>query len=226
MNIKSISVWTPAIFIGVLFLAALIYFLTRSNYPANIAPVSTPAITPTEAARVISTEMDGYMISEGSLYKTSIVGDSKLIVDFHTLPSHDNLVVTEIFSFTESPDKTKILLAAYGGISAKLFYIHDISANANTFIDIGEEITWSPNSRYLAFTQRPADVGPLRLRVFDLQLSKKVELVQKENAITTSYSDLRWNDSSTGLIAYFETFSDVPMGDIIAKGETEVALKN
>jgi hypothetical protein len=159
------------------------------------------------------------------MYKTSIIGDSKLIVDFHTLPSQDNLVVTEIFSYTESPDKTKVLLAAYGGISAKLFYVYDISANTNTFIDIGEEISWSPNSRYLAYTQRPADAGPLRLRVFDLQLSKKVELVQKEDVITTSYSDLRWNDSSTGLTAYFETFSDVPMGNIIAKGETEIVLK-
>jgi hypothetical protein len=69
------SVWTPAVFIGVLFLVTLIYILARPNYSSDIlAPVSTPTITPTEPARIMPIESDGYQIVEGSLYKTSIIG--------------------------------------------------------------------------------------------------------------------------------------------------------
>lgn len=180
---------------------------------------------PTSISSAVVAPSNHFKIVTGNLYKTLPNGKEELIIPASSL-KHTQLEVIEIVSFILSPDTSKIVLRTFGGISPFVLFYYDISTGQNTFISFGEEVAWSPNSRYIAYTQRSADVGPLRLSIFDTMANKHVETTQSVDTKKTGFTDLRWSPQSDFITAKYETRDDIPYGNIVAQGETQITLKH
>lgn len=180
---------------------------------------------PTSISSAVVAPSNHFKIVTGNLYKTLPNGKEELIIPASSL-KHTQLEVIEIVSFILSPDTSKIVLRTFGGISPFVLFYYDISTGQNTFISFGEEVAWSPNSRYIAYTHRSADVGPLRLSIFDTTANKHVETTQSVNAERSSFTDIRWSPQSDFITAKYETRDDIPYGNIVAQGDTQITLKH
>jgi len=222
----------PIIIFLTVFLTGGIFYLAIQNkiqtpqsiFNSNsIAPKISPLPTKTETATSLS-EPQKYLIIDGSLFKNLPYSQKELVVDKSQL-KYEQLETIEIESFQLSPDKTKILLFTRGDISAYVLYYKNITTNEIKFVDFGEEALWSPNNRYIAFTRRPADVGPLYLYVFDTLLNENIDTIHTKDKIYTSYNQLVWSSTSDSITAQYETRDDIPYGNIIDKGETKIMLK-
>lgn len=197
---------------------------TQPGVPKAISISHTPAPTVMPSPTPISTtSQTKYLIIDGSLYKKD-AGKNTLVVDKKSL-KHNQIQIESIDEFTESPNQTKIALFAFGGTSAYFLFYIDLATNEIAFIDFAADAIWSPNSRYLAYTNRQADIGPERVFVYDLQKQNNAKTIQSKNTTTTSYKNLVWNKTSDTLTADFETFDDIPNGKIIDKGQTQISIK-
>lgn len=172
---------------------------------------------------VINKEMQ-YTIIEGSVFKVFPDGKQELFVS-KTEVRHEQLDIKEINSFDFSPDRSKMLLFTYGGITPYLLFYKNITNNDVVYVGIGEEAKWSPNAQYIAFTNRPGDVGPLRLHVFDTGVNEWVETIESKKKGDISYNSFQWSADSNSIIVQYEIRDDIPYGNIIETGETKVTIK-
>lgn len=200
---------------------------SKKNYQVTNQNIKLPpTATPQKKEEV------HFEIIDGDLYKTGKNGLKMLLIKKENLNNSKKFTgefksidVQEIYDFSISPRKNNLLLFVDGGISLFYIFYSDIDGNNITLISIAEVAIWSPNGRYIAFTHRPSDVGPLYLYVFDIDYNKIANIVQTKNKINTSYEEFRWASDSASLIANYETRTDIPYGNVIDKGETLIKIK-
>lgn len=219
------------IFIILIFLFGLVggyWFVNKKakTFQSKGSTTQTSVQIPTPTTSPVVTTGGQYKITGDSVYKILQDGKQELIITKTELKD-DQAEIMEISSFQLSPDKSKILLFTNAGITPFILFYKDINNKdaVITKVGFGEEAVWSPNNQYIAFTNRPADVGPLRLYVFDTLINKEVEIIQSKNRVYTSYRNMKWSPDSKIIIAQYETFDDIPYGNVIDKGETQIAIK-
>jgi hypothetical protein len=229
--VKSKTSLRPKLFISILTVwtlgtALLIAFLMGAKYQGMYIQKAAMHAKRTQHIQMQKETIFSYSIIDGSLYKVFPNRKSELAVDKKQLKSEGMEKETpfEIISYDFSPDKSKVLLHAQGGISADLLFIVECTGGMVSFISYGEESAWSPNSRYIAYTRRPGDVGPLLLNAYDVTTHNNAQLDVGKYHINTSYSKLEWLPDSTAITADFEQMDTIPMGKIIKKGTTTIKL--
>lgn len=191
----------------------------------NSSASEKKAITEVSPATVLTQANNSdfeYKIIEGSIYKIYSNEEKEIFLDENSLQEYerDN---QEIVEFGLSPDKSKMLVHLEIGITPFILYYIDIKKRKNIIIGPSVESIWSPDSRYIAHTYPPADAGPKRLYVYDTTINDFVNTDKPENS-SINYSNLTWSSDSKSIYADFERRDDIPNGNIIDKGKTQIKL--
>ncbi len=169
----------------------------------------------------------GYSIIDGSLYKVSTAQRSQLLVEKRELMYKD-LEKSTLFTITKydfSPDNSKILIHAQGAISAEVLFLVECEGGMVTPIDPGAEAMWSDDSKYIAYTSRNADIGPLGLHVYDSESKKEVDLKMPKNVAYMDFSKPHWNDTYTVSADYY-LLNAIPQGKVVKKGQITIDLSS
>lgn len=180
----------------------------------------SPTVVPTTTAPILG----AYKIIDGSVYDKKT---DKLLIDKKALV-HEAYKTDQVFDIIPSPDKKEIILFTYGNLSSAAIFYADTTSYTPTFIDLAEEAVWSPNSRYIAYTRKPADIGPKNLSVYDTQNQTLAKITLSVDA-TSSFSNLQWANDSKTLTANYETMNKPdPMSPgfkVTNKGVTKITVE-
>lgn len=203
--------------LAILLSVLLVIYQFNENKTKSVTnpPTSSPIAKITESYRII----------EGSLYKIEN-GKPTILVNKKDL-HFDELKpdIWEIESFVVSPDNSKILLFTNVGISPYAVFFWNKNTKKVIQVAIAESALWSPNSQYIAYTVRPADVGPARLGIYDVNDYQSINPITPINQKYTDYRNIRWASDSASLTADFVRRDDVPYGNQIASGEAVIRMK-
>lgn len=190
------------------------------------------------------------VISNGSVYKISYSGTEEVLLDKEDYKKYhwngDGHVIYDDpdFHFNKiqiSPDKSKIITLADGGIS--ISYLHYLSLDQvrAQFIDFAVSAAWSPNGRYIAYTTKPADAGAVSiLRVFDTETSSQITVTNKPVNNNIGYDFLgfgtyEWLDDSSGIRVQYEAYKSRPddpdpfiavYGEVVDVGQVVIPIQN
>ena len=215
----------PIIILGIIFSTLVDSSWKKQNEkkPLSISPAPTeivstiPTTTPTETG--------DYKIMDGSVYETKT---NRLVVDKKALVSESHLYTTEyVFNIIPSPDKRTLVLFTYGNISSAVIFLFDIKTEKTEYLAWAQEVAWSPSSRYLAYTAKPADIGPTKLHVYDLQKDAQANISMDVDE-NSAFNNLSWSDDSKTITSRYETTNkpDVmsPGYKVTAEGETKITV--
>ena len=124
-----------------------------------------------------------------------------------------------------SPDKSKNIVLVEGYLSTFQFFIREPNSKELKEIGIAEEVVWSNDSRYIAFTSKVADAGSTyRIKLYDavedkiIPLNDKVDKNIIANPNLTSYHNPRWLSDNSGVTVDYKEYDQIPYGEIIAEG--------
>lgn len=195
-----------------------------SDLKQRVEPAAQPTTQPSPS--IITLEEGMLEIIDGSLYKILSSGENKLLID-----KQGTGEITDFYEST-APDKLKSFLMIQGGISLNfLYYLSPSEADVKQ-IGIAQEAVWSNNSRYIAYSNKPADAGPIvSVFIYDTQNDKKTELSGNYKVENLSYSylgfnNLRWLDDDSGIQVRYDAYTgEIPYGEKIGEGETILKVK-
>jgi len=184
-------------------------------------------------------------IIDGSVYQISDAGEKHLIIDKEEFRKNTARYYNQLnnqpdqkdpfFNFSQvqlSPDKTKLLLLAQGGLSLEYIYYSSLGGDNLIGLGLTTEACWSNNSRYIAFASKPADAGPnMILYIYDTQLneitdiSRNYDLGDLEPDLM-DFSELQWLENDKGIKVKYVAFKgEIPFAEKIGEGETIIKFK-
>ena len=181
---------------------------------------------------------DSTLIKDGSVYKVSSSGVKKLFIDKHDNKNHPD-DREDFFSYISadiSPDKSKLLLLAQGGISIPFLYYTPFQQLNIKLIGTSSNAAWSHNSRYIAYISKPADAGPWSiLGVYDTKTDQFVQIDNKPVIPNLKYellgfSNFQWSNDDASIkvhyLAYWHGDNDLdPFGSVVGEGEVVIPFK-
>jgi hypothetical protein len=221
--------------------------VTQPNISESQRTTLTGSEIPTPVVEHDLISSDGYTVIGGKVYKLLSSGEKELFLDNVDFRENAESYLGEkdwwikgspYFQFlqvVESPDKTKVYLLAYSGISLELLYYSTVEGKNFAQLGIADasEVVWSNNSRYIAYLSKPADAGPLQIiQIYDSKKRKEVLNIRSfEHDIENvdhdflGYSNLRWlNDDSGVIVNYIAYKGMIPESEIINKGEVTINI--
>lgn len=239
MNQKGIAPLIVVIGVLVITLLGGIYFYTHrtasyrnDQLPADSVKSNLNSPPPTYSKK---TESGQEQISELKIVDGNVYQGSQLLISKKDCNSGNNSdEYLNINDFNLSPDKAKILLFGEEGLSVKILCYTALNPIHVQYIGPGIQTDWSHNSRYLAYTSKPADAGPVSmLYAYDTQLNKSIDLrsIVKINNLKyddLGFSNLVWLNDDSGIKVNYQAFknTDIPWGSLIGEGETTVLLSS
>lgn len=149
---------------------------------------------------------------------TIIVDGKELFIDRNKLQNPDNAVMDIIEYYEIAPDKSKVALLAQGGINSYFLYLSDINGENITYIGFADEIKWSHNSKYLAYTSPVTDIGPHRFNIYEIESKKFKEFEDRQLDNPTKYSNIQWSNDDESLLADYYSYK-IPGGEKISSGK-------
>jgi hypothetical protein len=195
---------------------------TVTTLPIQKSVTTAPTIEPHLIVNKQTLDLKSATVAtdDGNIYLVS--GEKKeLLIDsqanknyFHDYPVNMDFVQAEL-----SPDKSKLFACAYANISRPvLFYVNLNDINNSQQADTCTDAAWSPNSRYIAFTNATGDCGPANsnLGFYDTKVNKTYYLATFNHLPTISnlsfktilYNSIQWLPDSSGVSAHYTAYSE------------------
>lgn len=130
-----------------------------------------------------------------------------------------------------SPDKSKSALLVDAGFSSYFLVYKDNKNDSYKEVDFAEEVVWSKNSRYIAYSGKVADAGSTyKLNIFDTNTKEVIDLRDKLNEDEVpfahiSFHNIRWEQDDKFIQVDWTAYSDIPYGEILDEGTTDIHLE-
>lgn len=215
-KITSTTLLIPLISITSLVLGVVVYnyFLDKQKETNQLRSVTQ---------NVVTQEFD-YKLIDGSIYKVTGT-ENTIVVDKEDLP--DSLYdISTIISFSFSPDGSKILVSAEGGLSFPILFYKNIENQNIVHIGPGTDPIWSKNSLYIAYKRAGSDIGPYHAQVYDTSADKEIVLTTTTDFQNTTFNKFIWADDSKSLQAEYLQYDAYPNGKVIKKGFEKITVIN
>lgn len=171
--------------------------LTPSPTKVEPTPTTGPTLTPiptSQAAKIsnLSESENGpalkIKVSGEKLFKVEPNGQLQPLEEF--IDNDYQMTVTDLI-VNFSPDKTKFYLLGQGGITPLLFYWSPVTNPQLRNIGEADKLAWSHNSRFLAYTSRHSDCGPVTgFGVYDTIKDQPLNVGPTLNDPDFKYEDL------------------------------------
>lgn len=187
-------------------------------------PSPPPIVTPKIEVSIKPQDVQSLniKITGEKLYKVLPNGKTEPLKDFYDSEVHD---VTDL-RINYSPDKQKIDLTGQGGITPRILYWTPVGGSKLIRVGDYEEYKWSPNSRYIAFTDRGGDCGPIRyIKIYDTANSKNLDIskhliVPNLEYEMLAYGSFEWDTDSKFVKVEYTAMSEQSChADVINTGE-------
>lgn len=162
-----------------------------------------------------------YQVKEGSIFVLTPNGQSSLVIDKARL-THERLRIQYIIDYAVSPDKSKLLLYAEGGVDPYVIYAADADGQEVEFVGTAQEARWSPDSQVIAYTDLTT-VGQSRLFTFNFDTKERRASSLLQNDCYMNYSQVDWQDANT-IQTDFQCLSSVPYGREVEAGQTDIPI--
>ena len=191
-------------------------------------PLITPTPRSTQDFHLPISITGEVKIMNGSLYSISASGSTTLVIDASTLPN--TYGYGNIRNFTFSPDKSKIFILVDGVLTEPLLFYTPVNNVNPISLNVANEAVWSHNSRYIAFSFKPADAGPIsQLAVYDTIANKRFSLpigfnFKNFKYATFDYSNLQWNNDDSGIQVHYLAQQGDPNGPLVGEGNVVILL--
>lgn len=210
----SSAIWFVVVAFTALVLGMVVYnaFLDKQKLNAKSQPALNERISSGVEFKLI----------DGSVYKVTET-QNLLVVDKNDLPD-TQFETSTIISFTLSPDGSKILVAADGGLSIPVLFYKNIYAGDIVPIGPGNDSVWSKNSLYIAYKRANSDIGPYHVQVYDTSTNTEIDITTTTDFENTTYGKIIWADDSKTFQAEFIQYDMYPDGKVTKKGFEKITV--
>jgi hypothetical protein len=207
------------------------------EYPSVTVPEidTNSSVAPSSAFPSIHSEdVKDLKIINGNVYRIVSHKPPELLVDKNGC-TYEGGSTGDINTFSLSPDGTKIYITVNPGISMDYLCYVNFSNGKTQYINFASEAAWSHNSRYIAFSYKHADAGPVTdVVVYDTQ-SEKQQLLADARIFPQipnltfdflGYSNISWVNNDSGVKVHYYAFKgNMPFGDKISEGDIVLPIK-
>ncbi len=216
--------------------------IPKQSTVVTLPPISrTPTIVPTSHLIVtqptINSASISAMVDDGNVYLNS-AGKRQLFIDKYANSNYykDYEVLFDFTNAKLSADNTKMYVQGYGGISAPILFYIDLSKAADSYeLGPSTDVSWSPNSQYIAYTAGGGDCGPQnsKLFVFDTNAKEGTLLNEKINIQNSTFDvvlfdKVEWLADSSALTFTYTAFKEGGCSaekKVVSKGSLTIGIK-